>query len=166
MHPDENLPNFRFSPRRWRGIGKMDVAARTVAETIVKTAVTTSGGEDIAPAKTRRTPASAPPATYLLRDPGGNRRVIVPATTLAPISLAETTDVAVTGVQEKKIGIARQNPHFQHDQLHRYHSLHPLSKYYSVSRFLQHIIRSQANPRPKNPPRASQRFRPGGRRKS
>ena len=36
----------------------------------------------------------------LLRDPGENKRVIVPA--LAPIYFTETTDVAVTGVGKKK----------------------------------------------------------------
>ena len=69
--PLENLPSFRFLQRRWRGIGIMGVAARTAAETIVKTAVTTSGGEGTALARTPGTTASAAPVTNPLRDPGG-----------------------------------------------------------------------------------------------
>ena len=78
----------------------MGVVARTAVETIVKTAVTTSDGEGTALARTSGTPASAAPETDLLRDPGWTRRVIVSA--LAQISLAETADVAVTGVGKKK----------------------------------------------------------------
>ena len=99
--PLENLPNLRFLQRRWQGIGKiqeMGAAAREAAETIAKTVMTTSGGEGTALA---RTPASAAPVTDLLRDPGGKRRVIVPAPALAPITLAEKTDVAVTDVKDK-----------------------------------------------------------------
>ena len=99
------------------------------------------------------------PVTDLLRDPGGKRRVIVPAAVQAPISLVETTDVVVTGVEERKIGIARQTPHLQPDQPRRYNLLHPLSQDHSISRLLQYIIRSQANPHPKHS-RACQRFRP------
>ena len=55
----------------------MGVAARTAAETIVKTAGTTSGGEGTALTRTPGTPASAAAETDLLRDPGGTRRVIV-----------------------------------------------------------------------------------------
>ena len=84
----------------------MGAAARTAAETIATTVVTTSGGEEKALARTPRTPASADPVTDLLRNLGGERRVIVPATTLAPSTLAETIDGAVTGVlEEKKIGL-------------------------------------------------------------
>ena len=78
----------------------MGVAARTAAEIIVKTPVTTGGGEGKALARNPGTSASAAPATDLLRDPGETRRVTVPA--LAQISLAETTDVAVTGEGKKK----------------------------------------------------------------
>ena len=44
----------------------------------------------------------AAPVTDLLRAPGGKRRVIVPATALAPITLAETTDLTVTGLGDNK----------------------------------------------------------------
>ena len=95
----------------------MGVTARTSAEKIVKTGVTTSGGESTASARTPETPASAAPVTNLLRDPGETRRVIVPA--LAPISLAETTDGVVTVVlKAKNIEIVLQNPHLQPDQPH------------------------------------------------
>ena len=39
--------------------------------------------------------------TNFLRDPGGERREIVPATALVPIPLAEIIDVAATGVEKK-----------------------------------------------------------------
>ena len=109
------------------------MVARTTAETVMKRAVTTSGGEDIAPGRTRRTPASAAPLPDLSRDPRGKRVVIVPVTALAPIFFSETTDVAVTDVKEKKNRIARQNSHLQPDQLHRYNLLHPLSKDHSIT---------------------------------
>ena len=99
------------------------------------------------------------PVTDLLGHSGGKRRVIVPATALAPISLAEKTDVVVTGVEERKIEIARQTQHLQLDQPRPYNLLHPLSQDYSISRLLQYIMRPQANPRPKHS-RACQRFRP------
>ena len=86
----------------------MGVAARTAAETIMKTPVTICGVEGTALVRTPGTPASAAPVNHLLRDPGGTRGEIVPA--LARISLAETTDVAVTGVGKKKIKIDLQNP--------------------------------------------------------
>ena len=40
--------------------------------------------------------------TDLLRAPCGKRRVIVPVTALGPITLAETTDVILTGVEKNK----------------------------------------------------------------
>ena len=49
MPPLENLPSFKLLPRRWQRIGKiqeMGVAARTAAETIAKTVVTTSSPRD------------------------------------------------------------------------------------------------------------------------
>ena len=158
MPPLENLPNFSFLPRRWRRIGKMAVAARTAAETVVKTAVTTSAGKGTALAKTPGTPASATPEIDLLWNPGGTRRVTIPA--LAQISLAETTDVAVTGVGKKIIKIALQNPHLQLDQPRRYNLLFHLSQDHSISRFLQYIIWPQANSRRKSSLRACPSFRP------
>ena len=83
----------------------MGVAAKTAAETIMKTAVTTRGGEDTALARTPGTPASVAPKTDLLRDPGGTRRVIVPAT--AQISPTERTDAAVIGIKAKKIAVVQ-----------------------------------------------------------
>ena len=162
MPPVENLPSSRFLPSRWRRIGKMGVAARTVAETVVETLVTTSGGTGTALARTSRTPASADPEMELLRDPGGMRKVTVP--TLAPIPLVATTDVAATGVGNKKIKTALQIPHSHPDHLRRNNLLLPLSQSDSISRFLQYIIRPQANPRPKTPPRSCQRFRPASAR--
>ena len=44
------------------------------------------------------------PVSGLLRDPGGKRKVLVPA--LAQISLAEIADVAVTGVEKRNTKIA------------------------------------------------------------
>ena len=112
MYPNASsreLSDIRFLRRRWRDIRKIqktDVAARTAEETIAKTVVTTSGGEDTALARTPGTPASAAPVTDLLRDPGGEIKVIVPATALAPSTLAETIDVVVTGVlEEEKVGL-------------------------------------------------------------
>ena len=66
----------------------------------MKTSVTTSGGEDTALARNPGTSASAAPVTDLLRGLGGTRRGIVPAQ--ARISLTETTEVVVTGVEKKK----------------------------------------------------------------
>ena len=77
----------------------MGVAVRAAAETIVKTAVTTSDGESTALTRTPVTPASAAPVTNFLRSPGGKRGVIVPA--LASSRLVETTDVAVAGVENE-----------------------------------------------------------------
>ena len=135
----------------------MGVAARTVVEILVKTPVTTAGGAGTALARTSRTPASSAPVTDLLRDPGGTRRPIVPV--LAQISLAETADVAVTGVEKKKNKIALQNPHLYPDHPRRNNFLLPLSQSHSISRFLQYINRPQVNPRSKNS-RACQRFCP------
>ena len=64
MYPNISSPElaeFQALPRRWRGIGKMGVAAGVAAETVVKTVVTTSGGEGIAFARTPKTPASVAP---------------------------------------------------------------------------------------------------------
>ena len=77
----------------------MGVTVRAAAETIVKTAATTSDGESTALTRTPGTPASAAPVTNLLWSPGGKRGVIVPA--LALSRLVETTDVAVAGVEKK-----------------------------------------------------------------
>ena len=90
----------------------MGVAARTVVKIIVKTPVTTAGGAG-ALARTSRTPASAAPVADLLQDLGGTRRLIVPV--VAQISLAETADVAVTGVENIKTKIAPQNLHLHPD---------------------------------------------------
>ena len=79
------------------------MAARTGAvETIAKTVVTTSSREGTALARTPKTPTNAALVTDLLWDPSGRRRVIVAGTALAPITLAEKTDVPVTGVEEEK----------------------------------------------------------------
>ena len=78
----------------------MGVAARIVVKIIGKTPVTTAGGSGTALAWTSRTPACAARVADLLRDPGGTRRVIV--LVLAQIPLAETADVAVTGVEKRK----------------------------------------------------------------
>ena len=80
---------------------------------IVKTPMTTAGGAGTAFARTSRTPASAAPVADLLRDPGGTRRVVV--SILAHIPLAETADVAVTGVEKRESKIALQNPHLHLD---------------------------------------------------
>ena len=76
----------------------MGAAARAAADIVANTVLTTSGGDSTALA---RTPGSAAPLTDHLRDPGGKRRVISPAPALAPVTLAEKTDLGVTGVEEK-----------------------------------------------------------------
>ena len=103
----------------------MDVAARTVVTIIVKIPVTTVGGADTALARTSRTLPSVAPVADLLRDPGGTRRLIVPVP--AQISLAETADVAVTGVLKRNTKITLQflHPHPDHPRWNNF--LPPLS---------------------------------------
>ena len=127
----------------------MGVLARTAVKTIVKIEVATSAGEDRALARTLGTPANAASVTDLLWDPGGTRRVTVSA--LAQISLAKTTEVAVTGAGKKNTQIALQNPLLHPDHPRLYNFLLPLSQDHSISRILQYIVRPQANTRPKNP---------------
>ena len=98
------------------------------------------------------------PVAGLLRDPGGKRRVLVPA--LAQISLAEIADVAVTGVETRNTKIALQNPHLHPDHSRQNNLLLSLSQDHSISCFLQYIIRPQANPHRKNTPRSCLKFRP------
>ena len=98
----------------------MDAAAGATAEAIVKRAVTTSGEEVTTLVRTLGTPASTASGTHLLRDPGGERKSTVPRTALAQITLAEITDVAVTGVEGKKLIKALKHPHFHSDQPCRY----------------------------------------------
>ena len=136
----------------------MGVAAKTVVKIIVKTPVTTAGGAGTALAWTSRTPASAARVSDLLRDPGGTRRVIVPV--LAQIPLAETADVAVTGVEKRQTKIALQDPHFHPDYSRQNNLQLPLSQDHSISYSLQYIVRPQANPHRKNPPRSCLIFRP------
>ena len=152
------LADFQVLLRRWRRVDKMGVVAKTVVKIIVKTPATTAGGAGTALAWTSRTPASAARVADLLRDPGWTRRVIVPV--LAQISLAETADVAVTGVEKRQTKIALQDPHFHPDYSRQNNLQLPLSQDHSISCFLQYIVRPQANPHRKTPPRSCLRFRP------
>ena len=81
-----------------------------MVKVIVNTSVTTAGGAGAALARTSRSPTGAAPMTDLRRDPGGSRRIIVPA--LAQICFAETADVAV---EKRKTKISLQNPHLHPD---------------------------------------------------